>query len=126
MARGALISRSPWLILGAGTKPCGRQGLVQVSQRERAQMEPCNPKICTRWAIWRRARQRWLTLLVGFGKRRFEKGFPGWELGPAKGNECFAAVCVKRRHPPLHETNVFTSRRELPHKVMHRCSYARL
>jgi hypothetical protein len=24
----------------SGTKPCGRQGLAQVSQRERAQMEP--------------------------------------------------------------------------------------
>ena len=31
----------------SGTKPCGRQGLAQVSQRERAQMEPCNPKIRT-------------------------------------------------------------------------------
>jgi hypothetical protein len=88
----------------SGTKPCGRQGLVQVSQRERAQMEPCNPKICTRWAIWRRARQRWLTLLVGFGKRRFEKGFPGGTYQ----EPCVGAECVERRHQPMHEINVFT------------------
>jgi hypothetical protein len=32
----------------------------------------------------------WLTLLVGRGKRRFEKGFPGWDLPRAL---LFSRVC---------------------------------
>jgi hypothetical protein len=73
-------------------------------------MEPCNPEYAHAGPYGEEL-AGWLTLLVGRGKRRFEKGFPGG-----------SAVCVQRRHQPLHETDVFTSRRQLPHKVMHGCS----
>ena len=66
----------------SGTKPCGRQGLAQVSQRERTQMEPsCHvtPKYAHAVTLGRMEKSSPVLayFMVGCGKRRFEKGFKG-------------------------------------------------